>query len=130
MNNQNELFYGSICVTDFLEQANKKHSGFSKGNNGKIYAAVNIWLNGEPDKYGNTISVQLQSTKEKKDSEPKVYLGNAKKADNSPKPISGQDLGNLKLDGNGIEMRKSGHYSEVPAGSSGGTDVASDGLQF
>ncbi len=97
MNNNNELFYGSLCVTDLIEQANKKHSGFTKGQNGKIYAAVNIWLNGEPDKYGNTISVQLQSSKEKRDIEGKIYLGNAKKADNTPKPIADKDASSLSI---------------------------------
>ena len=63
MNNNSELFYGSIDVTSLLDQANKKHSGFTKGQNGKIYAAINIWLNSEPDKFGNTISIQLQSIK-------------------------------------------------------------------
>ena len=31
MNNNSELFYGSIDVTSLLDQANKKHSGFTKG---------------------------------------------------------------------------------------------------
>ena len=35
------------------------------------------WEN-EPDKYGNTISIQLNSVKDKREEEGKVYIGNAK----------------------------------------------------
>jgi hypothetical protein len=97
MNNQSDLFYGSICVSDLLEQANKKHSGFVKGQNGKIYAAVNIWKNQEPDKFGNIISIQLQSTKERKDVEGKIYVGNAKKAEAAYKPIQDNDVNKLEI---------------------------------
>ena len=47
----NQLFYGSICLTDLIEKAKSKHSAFSKAQNGKIYANVNVWLNETPDKY-------------------------------------------------------------------------------
>jgi hypothetical protein len=127
MNNQSELFYGSVCVTDLIEQAKKGHSGFTKGNNGKVYGAINIWLNPEPDKFGNIISLQLQSVKEKRDAEGKIYIGNAKRADNQPRPINNNDVSKLDLNDSNIKLRPSGHYSEV---ASGGTDVAKDDLPF
>jgi len=52
-------FYGSICVSEIVELAKRKHSAFTKADNGKIYANVTIWLNDEPDKYGNVMAIQL-----------------------------------------------------------------------
>jgi hypothetical protein len=72
------LFGGSLCLTDIMEKAKSGHSAFSKANNGKIYFNVNIWLNDQPDKFDNVISVQLNSKKDMKEQEGKVYIGNAK----------------------------------------------------
>ena len=47
---------------------------FKSEKTGNIYADVTIWVNDEPDQYGNHISIQ-QSTKKDED---KIYLGNAK----------------------------------------------------
>lgn len=95
---ENQLFYGSICLSDLLEQAKQKHSAFTKAQNGKIYASVNVWLNNETDKFGNIMSIQLNPTKEMKDLDKKLYIGNCKKAD-GPKPISDKDTSNLDLEG-------------------------------
>lgn len=85
------MFTGSICLTDLIESARKTHSAFSKSqNNGKVYANILIWENDEPDKYGNTHSLQLSSSKEKRESEEKVYIGNAKPIES--KPPSQSDL--------------------------------------
>lgn len=89
-----QLFFGSICLSDLIEQAKKKHSAFTKGNNGKIYASVNVWLNDEKDKFGNIMSVQINPTKEMKDLEDRLYIGNLKQSD-GPKPISDRDAGNI-----------------------------------
>ena len=91
----NQLFNGSICLTDILESAKKKHSAFSKGNNGKIYFNVSIWLNEEKDKFGNSMSLQLYSKKDIREKEGKVYIGNAKKSELSEAPISNNDLEDL-----------------------------------
>lgn len=87
------MFTGSICLTELVEQAKKGHSAFSKANNGKIYFNILEWLNDEADKYGNTISIQLNSTKEKKDSEGKVYIGNCKPLEQ--KPITQNEVNTL-----------------------------------
>ena len=53
-----KLFTGSICLTDISENFKKKHSGFSKSEkNGKIYANVSIWINDQPDQFGNDGSI-------------------------------------------------------------------------
>lgn len=90
-----EMFSGSICVTDILEKAKQGHSAFSKGNNGKIYMNVITWLNDKKDDYGNVMSHQLSSTKDKRDEEVKkygkvTYIGNSKRIES--KPIGDKDL--------------------------------------
>lgn len=88
-------FYGSICVTDILAEANKKHSAFSKGDNGKVYADVTIWLNDEKDKFGNILTAQLNPKKDLREQDGQPYIGNFKEAER--KPISSRDTGNLSL---------------------------------
>ncbi len=85
-----QLFYGSICVTDIINHAKKQHSAFTKADNGKIYANVNVWLNEEEDKFGNIVSVQLNPKKDRAEEDGKPYIGNMKKSE--PKPIQPQDL--------------------------------------
>lgn len=88
-----QLLTGSICYTDLKEALKNAHSSGSKANNGKIYANIAVWINDEPDKYGNTVSIQLNSTKDKRESEGKVYIGNAKPTvASAPEPISSSDV--------------------------------------
>jgi len=94
-----QLYYGSICLTDLIANAKLPHSAFTKGANGKIYCNVNIWLNDEADKFGNVIGVQLNSTKEMRDSEGKVYIGNAKKSERQePEALSASAASELPDD--------------------------------
>lgn len=79
-----QKFYGSLCLSDILEKAKSGHSAFSKAENGKIYFNTNIWLNDEKDKFGNVMSVQLQSKKDLVEKEGKVYIGNLKESENKP----------------------------------------------
>jgi len=92
-----KLFSGSICITDLLENAKKMHSAFSKSQtNNKIYCNILIWENDEPDKYQNTHSIQLNSSKDKKDTEEKIYIGNAKPIERKePKPVTSNDVNDL-----------------------------------
>ena len=70
---------GSINYTKLKEAAAKKHSAFSFGKDGKtVYVNIIQWENDQEDQYGNTSSLQLNSTKEKRDAEGKVYIGNMK----------------------------------------------------
>ena len=78
MEKKSKLYTGSVCLTDLIEQAKKQHSAFSKGKNGKVYANILQWENEGLDKYGNSHSIQLNSLKEKKDAEGKIYIGNLK----------------------------------------------------
>lgn len=95
---ENKLYSGSICVTDLLEQLRNGHSSFIKiASNGKIYCNVLLWENSELDKYNNSHSVQLNSKKEVKEKEGKVYIGNFKPVEkkNSVSNISSSDINNI-----------------------------------
>lgn len=87
----NQLFYGSICLTDILEKAKEKHSSFIKAQNGKIYININVWENETEDKFGNSMSIQLNPSKDMKDKEEKFYIGNCKKSEGA-KPITDKDI--------------------------------------
>jgi hypothetical protein len=92
----NKLFFGSIDVTLLIEQLKAKHSAFSKAQNGKIYANVNVWLNEEKDKYGNIMSIQINPTREMKDIEKKLYIGNMKESEGA-KPVSDRDVSGIDI---------------------------------
>lgn len=94
-----KLFTGSICLTDLIEKAKAKHSAFSKSQvNGKIYANLLLWENDEKDKYDNTHSVQLNSSKERKEEEGKIYVGNFKPVERKePQPLSDNDSKGLDI---------------------------------
>ena len=69
--------HGSICMTDLSNAFKANHSAFNKSDkNGKLYANIAVWLNDEPDQYGNILSFQLNSKKDAPDE--KVYFGSAK----------------------------------------------------
>lgn len=90
-----QRFYGSICVTDIVEFAHKKHSSYTKADNGKIYANVTVWLNDDVDKFGNIMSVQLNPKKDLREQDGSPYIGNMKEAE--AKPITQKDTSGLSL---------------------------------
>jgi hypothetical protein len=87
----NQLFGGSICLTELIEQAKKGHSAFSKAQNGKVYCNILTWLNEKEDKYGNIMSHQLSSQKDMREVEGLIYIGNSK-ALQSSKPVTKSDV--------------------------------------
>lgn len=90
------LLNGSICLTDIIDKAKEKHSAFSKGKNGKIYVNITCWVNDEPNQFGQHASLLLNSSKEKKDDEGKVYIGNMKKSEQGgAEPVTAADTDNL-----------------------------------
>lgn len=89
MNNQ--MFSGSICITDIMEKLKAGHSAFSKSpKNGKVYCNILTWLNEEQDEFGNIMSHQLSSTKDMKEKEEKFYIGNSRRI--KVEPISKKDI--------------------------------------
>lgn len=94
---KSKLYHGSICISDIVEAAKKRHSAFTKSpKNGKLYASILVWENAEKDEYGNTHSIQLNSTKEMKELEGKTYIGRAKPIERiDPQPIGDSDANNI-----------------------------------
>lgn len=126
------LFNGSLDVTAIIEMANKAHTAYSRSpKNQKIYAAITIWLNDEPDaKTGNILSIQLNSSKDGGPADlalnngKKVYVGNAKYAKKqSPEP--------LQAGSNGLAINNDLYGTPPPVDNSGQWNTSSDtGLPF
>jgi hypothetical protein len=73
----NKPMHGSICLSDLGDAYKAGHSAFNKSEkNCKVYANIAVWMNDQPDQYGNILSFQLNSKKDATDE--KVYFGNAK----------------------------------------------------
>lgn len=77
--------YGSICLSDIPKQY------ITTGKNGKKYIAINVWENREPDRFGNSHSIQVAvPVEDRQRDHQKYYLGNlktrvaTKHPDNSP----------------------------------------------
>lgn len=76
-----KLYTGSIDVTKIDKEK------LYKGEKG-TYLNLTIWINDQPDNYGNTMSIQQTTPKDM----PKNYLGNAKefvKVDNETQSNTG-----------------------------------------
>lgn len=101
----NQLFGGSICLTDLIEKAKQSHSAFSKAQNGKVYVNILTWINDNPDKFGNTMSHQLSSSKDMRDKEDKFYIGNSKQIE-THKPVSSKDVQDENFDNIPIREKK------------------------
>ena len=49
--------------------------------NGSKYVALDVWINDDPDQFGNDCSVNIRQTKEERDAKgKKTYCGNGKKS--------------------------------------------------
>ena len=84
------LLTGSICLTDI-----PKEKITTSERNGKKYLNITVWLNDEPDTYGNHASIQVSQTKEDREGKaPKSYIGNLKRPE--PKPASDAPLAHLQ----------------------------------
>ena len=77
--NDNKLFTGSICYTDLVQMMKTgKYRGIKSERNGKVYININVWLNSEPDQYGNDGAIQLQPKEEFREERLNRYVGNIK----------------------------------------------------
>lgn len=92
-----QRFYGSINLSLLIEEAKKKHSAFTKHDNGNIYGNITVWFNDKEDKFGNIMSVQLSPTKERKDIDGNPYIANCKLA-TSTRAVSDRDTSDLDVD--------------------------------
>lgn len=68
-----KLMTGSICVSDIPKEK------IWTAKSGKKYLTVKVWINDEPDNYGNHASIQVGQTKDEIDEKIKAtYIGNLK----------------------------------------------------
>lgn len=80
-----KLFKGFLNLSKCNNQKYLKQTKPDKDGNVSMGVWVNIWINDEPDQYGNTCSIQLNMSKEQREAgEKKVYVCNAKP--NEPAP--------------------------------------------
>jgi hypothetical protein len=107
-----DFILGSLCLTTLIEKAKEGHSAFTKSQkDGKIYVSYAEWINEMPNEYGQHSSILLSSSKEKKEEEGKVYVGNGKKFEN--KPVTEGDLPKDNWDSN-IPVREPKKKEDVP----------------
>lgn len=91
MAGKSKMMYGSICVSDIDKKRLEKSQ-----KNGKLYLPIVVWLNEEPDQYGNSASIQMGQTKEERARKEKAkYIGNLKMNDTSPVPAKEEDFQDL-----------------------------------
>jgi hypothetical protein len=76
-------FMGSINLTKLNANAKIGHSSFTRaGKDNDIFVNVTLWLNDEPDKFKNVMSVHLNPAKDSGDE--KVYFANFKPSEALP----------------------------------------------
>ena len=85
-----QSYYGSINFTKLIEEAKKGNKAFTKTENGTIYFNTRIWVNDEPDQYGNIAS--LQSNFKGAQKEDKFYFGNLKESTPTEQNVSSNDI--------------------------------------
>lgn len=69
-----QMMTGSLCLSDI-----PKDKVFVSEKSGKKYLNIVLWINEEPDKYGNNAAIQVGLTKEEREAKAKpVYIGNLK----------------------------------------------------
>lgn len=68
----------SVCLNDLYAQSKAGHARISKNKNGNTYAQLTVWVNEQPDKFGNNVSVQLYDANAEKKV---IYVGNGRTGD-------------------------------------------------
>lgn len=96
-----QMYYGSLNLSDILKNAKLPHSAFVRaGKENKAFVNVQIWINEEPDKYGNHVSIKLNSKDiETGKIEGNVYIGQAKKSERKePEQMTAESAAELDED--------------------------------
>jgi len=77
-----KVLTGSINMTKLFEASKNGDVSTFTAKNGDKFANVAIFLNDEPDKYGNDGTVKCQVPKDQEDK--KIYIGNLKNQGSKP----------------------------------------------
>lgn len=97
METQSKKFYGSINFSKLLVAVRAKHSAFVRtGENNWIFGNITLWINEDPDKYGNTISIQLNPAKDSGDMS--IYFANLKPSQFKIEGVNDADLQEMPND--------------------------------
>jgi len=76
----NKIDKSKVVTTD------KNGNAFS---NGAKYLNVVVWINDEPDQYGNSASIQISQSKEEREQKVKAtYVGNLKEYSSEAPPLA------------------------------------------
>lgn len=106
----NQFFGGSINFSKLLEKVKEGHSAFSKSaKDGNVYFNFGLWVNDEPNEFGQHCSLNLNSSKEMKEKEGKVYFGNAKKIETN-QPVKNSDV---NVDLSNVPVRQSANQNTI-----------------
>jgi hypothetical protein len=70
-----QVLHISLDYSELMAKAKASHSAFTRGKNGRAYLALSVFLNDAPDKFGNDVTITLNSAKAAKDKEGTVYVG-------------------------------------------------------
>lgn len=73
-----DFFTGSICLDDLLAAQQTNHSAFNTAKNGKVYVNLFIGKKKETDEHKNTHGIRLNSVKDERQNEPKIFIGNVR----------------------------------------------------
>jgi len=85
-------FYGSIDLTQLLEAARALHPAFKRaGEKNHVYVNVSVWLNDEPDKFGNVLSIKALPPADSQAE--RFYIGNCKPGKIQPQELNPDDFG-------------------------------------
>ena len=84
-------YWGSINLNEIKEAIKGGIKPF-EGKKGK-YLDVNVWVNEEPDQFGNSCSIRCYN----KDTKQSFYLGNLKKADFNGSQVESKDTPDTDL---------------------------------
>jgi len=90
-----KLYTGSIDYTELIDLLKTgKYSTFKSEKTGKKYINVSVWINPEPDKYGNDGSIQVNPKKEHRDEGLKRYVGNIKHFKFQQQEVAAEEFSN------------------------------------
>lgn len=108
----------SLDLTTIGEMAKSGHSSIKRSEkNGKVYLALNVWVNDQRDQYGKDISVTVDSTKAGKAAgEGKVYVGSGKTGNDE-----GQGYNQSQAHSQNVEQEQRGYPGGAPRAGEAGT---------
>ncbi|HLS11784.1 MAG TPA: hypothetical protein VK050_06445 [Flavobacteriaceae bacterium] len=97
---KNRSFYGQLNWTRIkyaLQSGKIKAQRIQTKHGEQIFFDINVWVNDEPDQYGQDASVQMQLSKEAYEAKEKnpYYIGNLKFREPTATDVSPEEIKNI-----------------------------------